>query len=193
MVILFARIGRLDLSLVCTHPDRVGGLGFLQKLPSAFALVTFALSAFVASKWAHSILYHETPIMSFKMPLAAFTGILTLLLLLPLLTLAPLLHATKKKALPAYAALVGEHGRLVHRRWILGEPVTDAALLEAPELGPIADTADIYSSVAAMRPAPIGVPTIMAILIPLAIPMLLVLSFKVPIKDILLKLLKTLV
>jgi len=41
----FWRVGKLDLSLVPTHPDRAGGIAFVQKLPSAFVLVTLALSA----------------------------------------------------------------------------------------------------------------------------------------------------
>ena len=38
----FWRFGRLDLSLVPTHPDRTGGLAFVEKLPGAFSMVTFA-------------------------------------------------------------------------------------------------------------------------------------------------------
>lgn len=44
----FWRVGRLDLSLVPTHPDRAGGIAFVEKLPGAFVLVTFALSAQLA-------------------------------------------------------------------------------------------------------------------------------------------------
>ena len=58
MVVLFARLGRLGLSLVPTHPDRAGGLGFREKVPGAFAPVTFALSAMLASRWAHEIVHH---------------------------------------------------------------------------------------------------------------------------------------
>ena len=58
--------------------------------------------------------------------------------LLPLLMLAPALLAAKRQARLAYAALVGEHGRMVHRRWILREPVADPTLLEAAEIGPVA-------------------------------------------------------
>jgi type III secretory pathway component EscS len=35
--VLLWRLARLDLSIVPTHPDHVGGLGFLEKLPIAFA------------------------------------------------------------------------------------------------------------------------------------------------------------
>ena len=41
------------------------------------------------------------------------------------------------RAIPAYATLVGEQGRLVHRRWILGETVEDAPFWMLPEIGPL--------------------------------------------------------
>ena len=193
VVVLFARIGRLELSLVPTHPDRAGGLGFMQALPAAFMLVTLALSVVVASHWAHGLLFHGQTVESIKLPATAFVLIVTVLLLLPLIALAPALLAAKKQALPAYGALVGEHGRLVHKRWILKETVADASLLEAAEIGPVADTAAIYQAAAAMRPVPIGKRAIMSILLPIALPMLMVVALQVPIKEVLVKLLKALV
>ena len=108
----FWRVGRLDLALVPTHPDRAGGLAFVEKVPGAFAMVTFALSAILASHWAHEIVHHAATLQSFKLPAVGFVALWTLLMLLPLLALAPALAATRGRAIPAYAALVGEQGRL---------------------------------------------------------------------------------
>jgi len=193
VVILFARIGRLELSLVPTHPDRVGGLGFVQGLPAAFAPVSLALSTAISSHWAHGLLYHDLSIQAIRAPALVFVAIVAMAMLLPLLMLLPALFAAKRQALPAYAALVGEHGRLVHRRWIEHEPVADPSLLEAAELGPIADTAAIYEAVSAMRPFPIGRRALISILVPLVVPMLVVVCLQIPLKEVLLKLLKALV
>ena len=193
VVILFARIGRLDLSLVPTHPDRAGGLDFVQALPGAFAPVSLALSAVISAQWAHDIVYHEVTLQALKLPAIAFVVISAFLCLLPLLMLAPALFAAKRRARLAYAALVGEHGRMVHRRWILREPVADPTLLEAAEIGPVADTAAIYHAVVAMRPAPIGMRAMLAIVLPIALPMLVAAALQIPLKDIILKLLKALV
>jgi hypothetical protein len=193
MVVLFVRIGRLDLSLVPTHPDRVGGLGFIEPLPKAVSLVTFALAAVLASRWAHEVLYHGQSLAALKLPAAVFVVGWALLLLLPLVALAPALMGVKRRALPEYSALVEEHGRLVNRRWIQGQPVPDHELLDAPEIGSVADTAAIYQSVAAMRPFPISKRSLMAILVPIAVPMLIVVALQIPIKEVLLKLLKTLI
>ena len=107
--------------------------------------------------------------------------------------LAPALFAAKQRARPAYAALVGEHGRMVHRRWILREPVADPTLLEAAEIGPVADTAAIYGAVKAMRLAPIGMRAVLAIALPIALPTLVAAALQIPLKEIILKLLKALV
>jgi len=40
--VVFWRITRLELQLVPTHPDRAGGLGFLERMPVAFSLVVLA-------------------------------------------------------------------------------------------------------------------------------------------------------
>jgi hypothetical protein len=112
----FWRVGRLGLSLVPTHPDRTGGLAFVEKVPGAFAMVTFAVSAVLASRWAHDILHHDVSLQSLRLPAAAFVIIWTILLLLPLLALVPALLSARARAIPAYAALVGEQGRLLHRR-----------------------------------------------------------------------------
>src|SRR5437867_4069907 len=37
VAVLFWRIAHLDLRLVLTHPDRTGGLGFLEQARSAFS------------------------------------------------------------------------------------------------------------------------------------------------------------
>jgi hypothetical protein len=193
VILLFHRLSRLDLSLVPTHPDRSGGLGFVKKLPMAFFPVTLAVSSVIASRWMHDMVYHDQTLASFKAPFAAFVVLWSAILLLPLLMLAPRLAAMKRQALRQYGALIGEHGRLVHRRWILGEPVPPTELLDAPELGPVADTAAIYEAVANVKPLPVGKDTLLMVLVPIMLPMLFVIARQIPIRELLLKLLKTLV
>lgn len=90
-----------------------------------------------------------------------------------------------------YSTPVASHGRLVHRRWILGRPVAENALLDAPELGPVADIAATYELVEKISPLPAGKSTLGAIVLPVALPMLVVAAQQIPLRDMLLKLLKT--
>jgi hypothetical protein len=193
LTLWLGRVARIDLELVPTHPDRAGGLGVIEKLPGAFALVTMALSATLASRWAHEILHHGASIAAYRHAVIVFVVVLALLLLLPLLAFAPALARTRKKAILAYSALVGRQGALVHRRWIEGREVADEPILDAPEIGPVADAAAMYEAVAKMRRVPIGKVSLIGILLPLALPLLVVAALQVPLKDLLLKLAKALV
>jgi hypothetical protein len=189
----FWRVGRLDLSLVPTHPDRTGGLAFVEKLPGAFAMVAFALSAVIVSRWAHEIVYHDMTLQSFKLTAAAFVILWSLFVLLPLFALAPALMAARGRAIPAYSVLVGEQGRLVYRRWILREPVDDNPIFDAPEIGPVADAAVMYDAVKRMRVVPIGKGALVKILVPIVLPMIVVAALQIPLKELLLTVVKALV
>ena len=186
--VLLKRIARLDLSIVPTHADGAGGLGFLKDLPKAFSLFAFAISAVLASRLAHDVLYHDVSVLSLKVVLAGFVLLVVAVCIAPLLALVGPLAAAKRRALLEYGALVGEHGRRVRRRWILRETTEeDDALLQAPEIGPVADTAAIYEAVSRMRPVPFGKSTLIAIAVPTLLPILVLVSTQVPIKEVLKK------
>ncbi len=191
LFLLMSRIAKLDLALVPTHPDRAGGLGLLGTLPVAFSLVVLAVSAVLSSRLAHEVAYHGTDVRSLGALAGVFIAVLLLLFIAPLLPFGAKLRAAKRRALLDYSTLVGRHGREVRRRWILGEPVEDE-LLAAPEIGPVADTVALYEAVSRMRAFPIGRETLLAIVLPALLPMLPVVAIQVPIKQLLLKLVTTL-
>jgi hypothetical protein len=185
--VLLKRIARLDLSIVPTHPDGAGGLGFLKDVPKAFSLLAFATSAVVASRLAHDVIYHGVTLQSLKTVLACFVVLVVVICVAPLLALAGPLAAAKRRALLEYGALIGKHGRLVRRRWILGEAPADDGLLQAAEIGPVADTLAMYEAVGRMRAVPFGKSTLLGIAIPTLIPIVVLLSTQVPIKEVLKK------
>jgi hypothetical protein len=191
--VVFWRIAHLGLQLVPTHPDRAGGLGFVERMPYAYSLVVLAISAVIASHWAHQILYHGAHVTDFKLPLALFVATMLVIFLGPFLLFAPQLGQLKRRSLLEYGALVGEHGRLVRKRWILGEPVEDKGLLDAPELGPVTDTVSMYEAVERIRPMPLGKQSLVAVVAPALLPMIPVVAIEVPVKDTLIKLLKVLI
>ena len=122
-----------------------------------------------------------------------FVVVWSLLLLAPLFALMPALHAAKRAALPSYAALVANQGRLVRRRWIDGAPEAEAPLLEPAGVGPIADAATMFDAVRSMRSLPVGIASLAGIVVPIVVPMLAVAVLQIPAKVLLLKLLKALV
>jgi hypothetical protein len=193
ITMLFARLARLSLSLVPTHPDRAGGLGFVEKLPStAFALVGLAISATLASQWAHQIVHHGQTLAALKLPAATFVVVWSLLLLVPLVPWIPVLHQARRVALGSYAAMVAEQGRLVRHRWIDGTTKDDSPLLEPPGVGVIADSASMFNAVLSMRSVLVSKMSIGAILAPIVAPMIVVAALQVPIRNMLAGLVKAL-
>lgn len=191
--VVFWRIAHLDLRLVPTHPDRAGGLGFLEQAPIVFSPVVLALSAVLASHWVHQVLYHQAHVTSLQLPLAVFVVVMLVIFLGPFLLFSQPLRKLKRRSLLEYGALVGEHGWLVQKRWILDEPVEDKGLLDAPELGPVADTVSMYQAVERIRPAPLGLQSAVAVVAPALLPMIPVFAIEMPLKEVLLKLLGVLI
>ena len=110
VVVLLGRISRIDLQLVPTHPDGCGGLGFLQKMPTAFAPIIMASAAVLAGRWGHDVLYHGVRVESLYISMGLFVAMVLVLFLVPLLVFVPPLLALKRQSLLAYGALVGDTG-----------------------------------------------------------------------------------
>jgi hypothetical protein len=187
-----ARLSRLKLELVPAHPDRLMGLGFLERVPTAFTPFIFALSLVAAASAAHDIVYHGAELAKVYIMFATFGVIVALIVLGPLLAFMIPLQRAKRRALVDYGALSADHHRLVQQRWTEGKEPADRSVLEAPELGPAADVETLYYAVAATRALPIGRVSLMAVLVPIVVPMLLVACLKVPIPTMLMKIVSAL-
>jgi hypothetical protein len=193
LVTLFClRVARLDLALVPTHPDRLAGLGFLEILPEAFSLCALAVSSVVMASWTHGLRFHGQTLQGLRLPFVAFILGAAVLMVAPLLAFTPSLLMARRQGLLEYGALVGRHGRLVHRRWINHEELPPSELLEAPELGPIADTAAIYEAVRTSFISPFSPRVLVRVLAPLLLPALIGVSTQLPLRELLLNIGKAL-
>lgn len=190
LAVLFRRIARLDLQLAPCHPDRTGGLGFTADFPRMFAPLAFASSTLLSARWAHEVVYHGAHVKSYATLAAVFAGTLLIVCLAPLLLFAPRLAQVRRRALLDYGALVGEHGRLVHRRWIAREAMSQPPLLAAPEIGPSADVAALYQAVERMRTLPLGKSVIATLAMAVAIPLACLFAIEIPVGEMLGKILK---
>lgn len=185
--VLLRRISRLELRLVPTHPDGAGGLGFLEDAPIVFAPVVFGLSAVMASRWGHEVLYHGVRVSEMRLPVAAFVVVVPVLFLAPLLVFSGRLRRLKRRSRFEYGTLVGRHGWLVERRWIRGEAVEDGGLLSAPELGPVADTITLYEAITRIRLTAFRLGPAVTLAAAALVPMIPVLMIEIPLKDLLAK------
>ncbi len=193
LFILFKRIAGLELSLVPTHPDRCAGLGFMARIPLMFVPFVLGISAVFASGWAHQTVYHDVAIASLRVEIIAFVVILPLLCVAPFVSFLGLMLRTKKQAMLDYGDLIGRHGRLVREKWIDGKPAVDDPILDAPELGPIADTAAPYELIAKIRPLPLTMGSLIPLVGAALLPMIVLAAIDLPLKTVLKSILKILI
>lgn len=192
VVRLAAHISSLDLKFVVTHPDRLGGMGFFQRVPVAFTPGILAISSVFAGQSAHRILYHGETLAQIRAPVVGYVVVMFVLFLAPAFALFPMLRRTRREGLKQYSALVARYGRNVHERWIQGRAI-ESSMLGAAELGPATDIYSLYEGARNMKSAPIGKTALLAILLPIAAPLLALVATQVPIRDILRDVLKSVV
>ncbi|MBK7675751.1 MAG: hypothetical protein IPJ27_13880 [Candidatus Accumulibacter sp.] len=193
LFMLFKRIAGLELSMVPTHPDRCAGLGFMARIPVMFVPVVLGISSVFASGWAHQVVYHDVTIGSLRVEIIAFVVVVPLIFLSPFVSFLGLMLRTKKQGLLDYGDLIGRHGRLVRERWIDGKQVADAPILDAPELGPIADTAAPYELISKIRPLPLTMGSLIPLVGAAVLPMVVLATMDLPLKTVLKTVLKILV
>ena len=96
------QVARGDLSLVPTHPDRAGGLGFLSLTVFAFAPVLLAHGVLLAGLIADRIFFHGARLPDFKVQLAVVVVFLLVIVLGPLLLFTPHLGSARRAGLREY-------------------------------------------------------------------------------------------
>jgi hypothetical protein len=191
--VLLWKIARMPLSLVPSHPDRAGGLSFVERLAFAFSPVVFAVSCAAAASFAHDVVYHGVNPTEIKTLLLASALLASVIFLIPFVPLCMALGRLKRRAILEYGSLVAHYDRLVHMRWIEGKDIGTPEILDTPELGPVADIHAIYDAVASIRAIPVSKVALAAVAIPAALPMLYVFAMQMPLADILGKFVKTLI
>ena len=149
------QVSRIELSLVPTHPDRVGGLGFLANTAYAFAVLAVAHGAMVAGVVANRIFYLGASLTQFKVEIAVVVVFVLLLLLGPLLVFTFQLAQAKRTGLREYGTLAERYVREFDAKWLRGGAPPDEPLVGSGDIQSLADLGNSYEVVRTMRIAPI--------------------------------------
>ena len=111
----------------------------------------------------------------------------------PLIVFAPKLAGFKRQSREAVGVLLANYGRLFDRRWMRGEQVNDAGMLEAPEIGPVADTVALFEAVSRIRVVPISRGALVPLALAAALPIVPVVATQMPLQEAVLKVLRPLI
>ena len=149
------QVSRLDLRLVPTHPDRVGGLGFLSNTVYAFAPLAVAHGALLAGLIANRIFYLGAALPEFKIEIAVLVIFLLCVVLGPLLVFAPQLAQAKRTGNREYGTLAQRYVREFDAKWLRGGAPADEPFVGSGDIQSLADLGNSFEVVRTMRLAPI--------------------------------------
>jgi hypothetical protein len=146
---------RIELSLVPTHPDRVGGLGFLANTVYAFTPLAVAHGALLAGLIANRIFFLGAALPEFKIEIAVLVVFLMCVVLGPLLVFAPQLAQAKRTGNREYGTLAERYVREFDAKWLRGGVAADEPLVGSADIQSLADLANSFEVVRGMQIAPI--------------------------------------
>ncbi|HWO33438.1 MAG TPA: hypothetical protein VNO32_31970, partial [Candidatus Acidoferrum sp.] len=152
---LLARINKLDLQLIPTHPDRAGGLAFVGKGQIQFGLVVFAISAAAAGAGANLILFEGQALRAFERNLVFYILLMTAIFISPMFVFMGRLHRVKKKGRLEYSALAMEYVRSFDSKWLRNRVPTGESLLGSSDIQSLADMINSFNAVREMRIVPL--------------------------------------
>jgi hypothetical protein len=170
------QVARLELSLVPTHPDQLGGLGFLGNTVFAFSVLLMAHGAMLAAQIANRIFFGGATLLDFKEEVFVVLVFLLCLVFGPLLVFSPQLSWAKRRGLLEYGSLAERYVRQFDGKWLRGERESGEPLMGSADIQSLADMGNSFTVVRSMRLAPISRDAVLelsaAVLVPLT-PLLL--------------------
>jgi hypothetical protein len=180
-------VSRLELRLVPTHPDRAGGLGYLEVVHTEFTPLVLAISAAQSASLAQDIASGR---MTFDAiyPNAAFILIVDAVLFLgPLHLFSRKLWACKVNGLSDYSAFAERYVNEFDRKWLGADPAPGESLLGTADIQSLADLSNSVGIVRDMRLVPASPSMLMYLAVAALLPLLPLVLFKYPLADLLAK------
>ncbi|MGH8701469.1 MAG: hypothetical protein ACREVR_09915 [Burkholderiales bacterium] len=164
------QVTRGELSLIPTHPDRAGGLGFLSEAALAFAPLIAAHGALLAGAIATRIFFEGAQLTDFMFALGGLLAFLLVLALGPLLMFSPHLEAARRLGLREYGTVAERYVREFDHKWLRGGAPAGESLLGSADIQSLADLANSFEVVHRMRLVPFTSRTALQLVIVTLVP-----------------------
>jgi len=148
---LLWQVSRIDLQLVPTHPDRIGGLGFLAATSHAFVPLLMAHGALLAGNLANQIFHAGASLTQFRLEILLLMIFMVFLVVGPLLVFAPQLAAARRTGLREYGTLAQRYVRDFDAKWVRGDSGADEPMLGSGDIQSLADLGNSFAVVQDMR------------------------------------------
>ncbi len=182
------RVSRIKLALVPTHPDRVGGLGFLSNAVYAFSVLVVAHGTMVSSQIANRLFFLGAKLPEFEGEIAIVAIFLFCVIFGPLLVFMPQLAQAKRTGLREYGTLAESYVRDFDKKWLRGGKPNDEVLIGSADIQSLADLANSFDVVRSMRLVLINRDSILQLAAALLLPLLPLVLTIMPLNELLMRL-----
>jgi hypothetical protein len=178
------QVSRIKLALVPTHPDRLGGLGFLSGTVYAFSVLVVAHGAMLSSQIANRIFFLGAKLPDFDVEIAVVALFLLCVIFGPLLVFLPQLSQTKRTGLREYGNLAEAYVRGFDTKWLRSGKPGPEVLIGNADIQSLADLANAFNAIRSMRLVLVTRDAILQLGVALALPMLPLALTMMPLKEL---------
>jgi hypothetical protein len=182
------QVSRVKLSLIATHPDRLGGLGFVSHTADSLAVLAMAHGALLAGYLSTRVVTLGMPLLQFKAEIAIMVVFVLCVILCPLLVFAPQLFKAKRIGRREYGKLAENYVRAFDLKWLRGGAPDRESFMGSTDIQSLADLSNSYQVVQTMRAVPITMDTVTRLAVATLLPMLPLLLTMMSLEELLKKL-----
>jgi hypothetical protein len=183
------QVSRIDLQLLPTHPDRVGGLGFLGNVVYAFTPVLLAHGVLLAGLIANRIFFDGAKLPQFTVEIIGAVGLLVFVVLGPLMVFAGQLSRAKRAGLGEYGVLAQRYAAEFDRKWVRGDRDPAEPLIGSADIQSLADLGNSFEVIKTMRFVPFTKETVLQLSIVTLVPLVPLLLTMISLEELLKRLL----
>jgi hypothetical protein len=153
--ILLFRVMKLDLKLIPTFPDLLGGLGFVLNAQRHFGILFAAIGGVIAGQYGNSIAYFGMPLAATEVPMVAFIVIALMVVLCPLTLLTPKLIQVRRSGLSRYSQVARNLTESFDAKWAQDAGATQGSMLGSTDPSSLIDYVNSYGVIRAIKVFPI--------------------------------------
>lgn len=161
---LFLRkVAKMDLRLIPSHPDLMGGLSFIETSIRGYLPFCFALGTIAAGGVANHMMRFHQPLSAFKhVPLVVIALALPICLG-PLSTLFGILVAARRRGIFEYGSLANRLGHQFEGKWLNRD--VDVSILNASDFSATIDLFSVVGNVRQMNFFPVGLQSVLRLVV----------------------------
>jgi len=185
---LLWQVSRIDLNLVPTHPDRVGGLGFLATTTYAFIPLLLAQGALLAGNLANQIFHTGATLTQFRLEILLLVIFMMIVVVGPLTVFSPQLSRARRNGLREYGTLAQRYVREFDAKWLRSQRDNDEAFLGSGDIQSLADLGNSFAVVQDMNVVPVTKHALIQLAAATVAPVVPLVLTLMPLEDLLKKL-----